>query len=69
MDCRVICELRDWGVGREGDGEVIDVDDEEKRAEDSSLGNSIGHREGGTQTAFELAGHGPAREVVSKPEA
>ena len=47
-DCRVILKLWDWRNSREGDGKVIDIDDEVKEAEDSSLGYSVGHWEGGS---------------------
>ena len=54
VDCRVVRKLGDWRVSGEGDGEVVDVYNEEEGAEDGSLGNSVGHREGGLRQPLNL---------------
>ena len=69
MDRCVVGELWGWGVGRDGDGEVVDVDVEEMRTEDGALRDSVGHWEEGASATFVSAGHFAAGEVVGKPEA
>ena len=68
VDSRVVGKLGGRGVGGDGDCEVIDVDCEEKRAENGALGDSVGHGPEGASVSFVLAGHGSACEVVREPE-
>ena len=68
MNCRVIGELWGWGIGRYGDGEVVDVDVEEKRAENGAVWDPVGHWKEGAAASFVFAGHFAAGEIVGKPE-
>ena len=69
MNYRIVDELWGWGIGlRYGDGEVVDVDVEEKRAENGALWDPIRHWEEGAVASFVSAGHLSTGEVVGKPE-